>query len=100
MSTTKEYKEYVLDRLSVLDNIFCRPMMGGYLFYYNNVLFGGIYENDNFLVKETSSNKKYELKEELPYKGAKMMYLIEDLDNTELLRNIVIDTCRDLEKKK
>lgn len=100
MSTTKEYKDYVLDRLSNLDNIFCRPMMGGYLFYYNGILFGGIYENDNFLVKKTDSNKKYNLKEEIPYKGGKLMYLLDDLDNIELLCNVVLDTCADLAKKK
>ena len=51
MSTTKEYKNYVLEKLECLDSIFCRPMMGGYLFYYRDILFGGIYENDNFLIK-------------------------------------------------
>lgn len=100
MSTTKEYKDYILERFGSLDNIFCRPMMGGYLFYYNGVLFGGIYENDNFLIKKTDSNKKYNLKEEIPYKGGKPMYLFDDLDNADLLQKIVIDTCSDLSKKK
>ena len=81
MSTTKEYKNYVLEKLECLDSIFCRPMMGGYLFYYRDILFGGIYENDNFLIKKTSSNEKYHLME-------------------ELLRNIIIDTCKDLKPKK
>ena len=99
MTTTKEYKDYILEKLECLDNIFHRPMMGGNLFYYNGILFGGIYENDNFLIKETMSNKKYNLKEVLPYKGAKLMYLIEDLEDTDLLRNIIIDTCKDLKSK-
>ena len=42
MATSKEYKEFVLEQLSILDNINCKPMMGEYLLYYNNVLFGGI----------------------------------------------------------
>lgn len=99
MSTSKEYKDYILERFSEIDNIFCRPMMGGYLFYYDGILFGGIYENANFLVKKTDSNKKYNLKEEIPYKGGKPMYLIDDFSDTELLRNVVLDTCLDLKKK-
>lgn len=48
----KEYQEFILEKLEHL-HLFSRPMMGGYLFYYNNLLFGGIYENNNFLIKLT-----------------------------------------------
>lgn len=99
MAITKEYKEYVLEKLECLDSIFARPMMGGYLFYYNNILFGGIYEEERFLIKKTPSNTCYQLKEALPYKGAKMMYFLEDLENTELVKQIIIDTCKDLKPK-
>ena len=44
MATTKDYKDFILDSLSLLDNITCKQMMGEYLLYYNDVLFGGIYE--------------------------------------------------------
>ena len=95
MPTTKEYKDFILEQLDLLDNITCRPMMGGYLLYYNNVLFGGLYGGDNFLVKIVGSNKKYHMKEQIPYEGSKKtMYLVEDLDDKEKLRNIVIDTCK------
>ena len=40
------------------------------------------------------------MKEEIPYKGAKPMYMIEDMDNRELIKDIVIDTCKDLPIKK
>lgn len=97
MTTTKRYKDYVLEQLDLLNNITCKPMMGGYLIYYNSILFGGLYVGDRFLIKMVDSNKKYNLKEEKPYESAKrMMYLIEDLDNKEFLKNIVIDTCKDL----
>lgn len=45
MATSKEYKDYILDQLSFLENITCKAMMGEYLLYYNNILFGGIYDN-------------------------------------------------------
>ena len=56
MATTKDYKNYILEELSLLDNITCRSMMGEYLLYYNNVLFGGIYD-DRLLVKIVANNK-------------------------------------------
>ncbi len=73
--------------------------MGEYLLYYNNILFGGIYDN-RFLVKIVETNKKFNMEEEIPYETAKPMYLIEDIDNKELLREIVIETCKSLPKKK
>jgi len=97
---TKEHKDYILEKLQIVGTIFCRPMMGGYLFYYDNILFGGIYEHDNFLIKKTASNEKYGLREEIPYVGGKPMYLMEDFEDEELLRNIILDTCKDLPKKK
>ena len=100
MATTKEYKDYILEKLECLDSITHRPMMGGYLFYYQNIYFGGIYEEDRFLIKETSSNEKYNLKEARPYKGAKLMYWLEDLEDSERLKNIIVDTCKELKPKK
>ena len=58
MATTKEYKDFVLEQLNLLDNINCKPMMGEYLLYYNGILFGGIYD-DRLLVKIVDNNKKY-----------------------------------------
>ena len=31
MSTSKEYKEFILEQLHLLDNITCKPMMGEFL---------------------------------------------------------------------
>ncbi len=70
-------------------------MMGEYLLYYDGILFGGIYD-DRLLVKIVDSNKKYKMLESIPYDGAKPMYLVDDVDNQEILRDIVLDTCKDL----
>ena len=94
MATTKEYRDYILEQLSLLDKITYKPMMGEYLLYYNSILFGGIYD-DRFLVKKVNGNKKYNMPEAIPYKGAKTLYLI-DFSNQELLKDIIIDTCKDL----
>ena len=75
-----------------------KPMMGGYLFYYEGTYFGGIYENNNFLIKKTKNNQIYHLKEEIPYKNGKPMLLIEDLGNKELVEELIRVTCLDLKK--
>ena len=97
MATTKDYRDFILEQLSLLDNITCKSMMGEYLLYYNGILFGGIYD-DRLLVKTVDSNKKYNMQESIPYESAKPMYLVDDIDNQELLRSIVLDTCKDLKK--
>ncbi|MCX4303241.1 MAG: TfoX/Sxy family protein [Clostridia bacterium] len=99
MATSKEYKNFILEQLELLDNINCRAMMGEYLLYYNNILFGGIYDN-RLLVKIVNNNKKYNMQEQIPYESAKPMYLVNDIDNKEKLKEIVIETCKDLPIKK
>ncbi len=87
MATTKEYRDYVLENIEL--DITYKPMMGEYLLYYNNVLFGGIYD-DRLLVKKVDNNKKYNMEEAIPYTGAKTMYLV-DVDD-KLLKEIILDT--------
>lgn len=98
MATTKEYRDFILEQLNLLANITCKPMMGEYLLYYNGILFGGIYD-DRLLVKIVDSNKKYNMQESIPYESAKSMYLVDDVDNKEILRDIVLDTCKALRNK-
>ena len=95
MSSTKEYRTFILEQLSILDNITYKPMMGEFLLYYNGVLFGGIYD-DRLLVKIVDNNKKYQMKETIPYENAKPMYLVDDIDDQEQLKSIIEDTYKDL----
>ena len=99
MATSKEYKEFILEQLDLLDRITCKAMMGEFLLYYNNILFGGIYDN-RLLVKIVATNKKYNMNEAIPYEKSKPMYLVDDVDNKELLKEIVIETCKCLSNKK
>ena len=99
MSSTKEYRDFILEQLNLLDDITYKSMMGEYLLYYNGLLFGGIYD-DRFLVKKVDSNKEYNMKESIPYDGAKPMYLVDDVDNQDTLKDIVLDTCRGLKMTK
>ena len=97
MATTKDYRDFILEQLNLLDNITCKSMMGEYLLYYNGILFGGIYD-DRLLVKIVDNNKKYNMQESIPYESAKPMYLVDDVDNQEVIKDIVLDNCKDLKK--
>ena len=97
MATTKEYKEFIIEQLNLLDKITYKSMMGEYLLYYKGVLFGGIYD-DRLLIKIVETNKKYNMKEAIPYDGAKTMYLVEDVDNQDWLKEIVLNTYKGLIK--
>ena len=97
MATTKEYRDFVIEQLDLLDGMTYKSMMGEYLLYYNGVLFGGIYD-DRLLVKIVDSNRKYKMEESIPYDGAKAMFLV-DVEDKELIRDIVLDTYRGLKDK-
>ena len=92
MSSSKDFRDFIIEQVNLPDNIICRPMMGEYLLYYDGILFGGIYD-DRLLVKIVDTNKKYDMKEAIPYPKGKAMYLVEDIDNKEIIRDIILDTC-------
>ena len=99
MASSKEFRDFVLEQLRELENITCKPMMGEFLLYYGGKLFGGIYD-DRFLIKMTKSNEKYRLPKEIPYKGAKPMYMVENLDDIAYLSELVRETCRSFRPRK
>ena len=45
MASKKEYLDFVLEQLSGLEGISYRAMMGEFLLYYDDKLFGGIYDD-------------------------------------------------------
>ena len=98
MASTKEFRDYILEQLSLVDNVSCRPMMGEFLLYADGVLFGGIYD-DRLLVKIVPQfNDGFGMSEAIPYEKGKPMYYVEDVDDREQLAEIVGKTCEGLEK--
>lgn len=95
MASTKEFKEYILEQLEGLSGISCKPMMGEYLLYFNGILFGGIYD-DRLLIKIVEQNKKYEMQENIPYEKAKPMFLVDEIDDKQILEKLVLDTVNGL----
>ena len=90
MGSSKEYLEYVLEQLSLLEDITYRAMMGEYIIYYRGKIIGGIYD-DRFLVKPIKSAKEImpDAEMELPYEGAKEMLLVDDVENREFLEKLL-----------
>ena len=70
-------------------------MMGEYLLYKDGLLFGGIYDG-RVLVKIVPQNEEFNMKEQIPYNGAKPMYYLENLDNQDLVKEVVEATCKGL----
>ena len=95
MASTKEYRDFILEQLSEVPDITCRPMMGEFLLYSAGILFGGIYD-DRLLVKIVPENEQYKMPESIPYDGAKPMYLVEDIDDKEKLAEIIEATVKGL----
>lgn len=89
MASSKEYLEFILEQLSLLEEITTKSMMGEYIIYYKGKIMGGIYD-DRFLVKQTKSSLKLmpDADLELPYEGAKEMIMVDDVDNKEFLKKL------------
>lgn len=101
MSQNKELAEYIMDQLSDLENIRNIPMMGGYIFYYKERIFGGIYGN-GFMVKITEASKRYmpDSESEPPYEGAKPMLPVTILDDRIALQKMVEEMYSELPERK
>ena len=96
MASSKDYLEYVLELLKEVRGIAYKKMMGEYILYKDDVIFGGVYDN-RFLIKKTESNEDKGYKEQIPYPGAKPMYLI-DSEDPEEVQEIVIRAFKDILK--
>lgn len=90
MTSSRNYLDFVLDRLSDVDDVTYRPMMGEYILYFKGKVIGGIYDN-RFLVKPTKSAKRLmpEAVYETPYTGAKDMLLVDNIDDSDFLRELL-----------
>ena len=90
MASSKEYLDFILEQLSMLDKISFKAMMGEYIIYYKGKIIGGVYD-DRFLVKNVKAAQKKmpDAPLELPYEGAKEMLLVDNVDDKEFLRDLL-----------
>ena len=90
MASDKDYLDFILGQLSGLKQISFKQMMGEYILYYRGRIFGGIYD-DRFLVKPVAAAKTKipDASMESPHEGAKEMLLVEDVEDSEFLTELV-----------
>lgn len=94
--------EYVMDQLSGLSGVRNIPMMGGYIFYYNERIFGGIYSSGELLIKLTKTSQKFmpDSEPQLPYEGTKEMLPCTIIEDREKLQNMVKEMWDELPERK
>lgn len=85
----KRMAKYVMDQLTGLPGVRNIPMMGGYIFYYNDRIFGGIYGSGELLIKNTETSRKYMPDSEPVLQGKKEMLPCTILEDRELLQRMV-----------
>ena len=96
MASSQDYLVYILELLRDIDGISYKKMMGEYILYKDNIIFGGIYD-DRFLIKKTKSLENSGLKEQIPYPSAKPMLLVDSEDSEEI-EQLILKAYQDLKK--
>lgn len=98
----QELAVFVTDQLAGM-NVRAILMMGGYLFYIEDRIFGGLYDSEELLVKITPASRRA-LPEEtpvIPYEGSKQLMLpCPLLEDREAFRQLILDMLPELPEPK
>ncbi len=94
MASSKEYVDFILEQC---DGLSARAMMGEYVLYHGGKVIGGVYDN-RLLVKPTLSAKRLmpNAPMELPYEGAKKMFLVENMEDKAFLQSLLAAIAEEL----
>ncbi len=97
MASGKDFVEFVADQLREAGKITYRKMFGEYGVYCDGKLFALVCD-DQFFVKITEEGRKLwpALTEAPPYAGAKNYFLVEDVENREMMTKLAAVTCAHL----
>ena len=104
MGTTKvnEFNEYVRECFSEAGDIVIKPMMGGYLVYFNGKLIGDVCGDELFL-KGTPTSDRLLADSELryPYEESKtLMHVFDNFDDKALIQELLEGMYVELPEKK
>lgn len=91
MASSKEFLNFILEQVSSLDGVSSRMMMGEYIIYVNGVIVAYICDNQ-LLAKSAKVCKEMLPNAPMvpPYKGARDMVLIEDVEDAEFLKRLFV----------
>ena len=89
MATSKEYLNFILEQLSLIDGISHRQMMGEYIIYLHGRIAAYLCDG-RLLIKPVPSAVRLmpDAVLEPPYEGAKDMLLCENVDDKEFLKEL------------
>ena len=89
MATSKDFLNYFLEQFNGNVDIALKPMMGEYLLYYRGKLVGDICDN-RVLIKPVEAAVRMMPNAEMqpPYKGAKDMIVLENLEEGDFILSL------------
>lgn len=101
MASKIEFVQYAAEQCRNAGEITYKKMFGDYGLYCDGKIFALVCD-DEFFLKITSNVKEAhpELPEKPPYDGAKNYFVIEDIDNSEKLGELVSETVKQLPEPK
>lgn len=101
MASKEEFVTYASEQMKDAGEITCRKMFGEYGVYYDGKIFALICD-DQLFIKITEEGRKIcpDLQEAPPYGGSKPYFLVEELDDRELMTRLVIETVKALPEPK
>lgn len=101
MASNPEFVQFAADQAGDAGEIVYKKMFGEYGIYCDGKIFGLVCDNQLFIkITEAGRSLCPNLDEVPPYEGAKPYFLIEDLDDKELLAELVSVTCKELPEPK
>lgn len=97
MASSLDFVEYVCDQISGGGNITYKKMFGEYGVYCDGKIIGLICDN-TFYVKKTDigASLGVSMDEASPYTGAKLHFVIENLEDKVFLSDFICKTCSEL----
>ncbi|MEI3376332.1 MAG: TfoX/Sxy family protein [Coriobacteriales bacterium] len=89
MASSNEYHDYVLELLANVEGVRTRKMMGEYVLYLDDVVVGGIYD-DELLLKPNQCLDAFfpDAQRRLPYEGSKTMMIVVDSEDPSFLADV------------
>lgn len=101
MASRQDFVDYVVDQLGDAGTITYKKMFGEYGIYCNGKMIALICDDQFFLKITDAARMMYsDLPEVPPYEGAKNYFLIEDVDDREVLTKLTIATYEELPEPK
>lgn len=98
MASHKDFVEYVAEQLREAGSIRSRKMFGEYGLYCDEVFFAVICDDQLFIKVTPQGEAAFpDLPKAPPYEGARDSFLVEDIEDRELLTKLARMTCQALQ---